>query len=100
MTPPGMHEVEFGLAMLVAVAALVTVARILRVPAPIVLVLGGLLLALFPGVPRIELAPELVFLLFLPPLLYIAAFNTSILDLRALLQPILSLAVGLALATT
>lgn len=46
------------------------------------------------------LAPDLAFLLFLPPLLYSAAFDTSIRDVRAHLQPILSLAVGLVLATT
>jgi monovalent cation/hydrogen antiporter len=95
-----MHEVELILALLVAVAALATVARILRVPYPILLVLGGLLPALLPVAPRIELAPEIVFLLFLPPLLYVAAFNTSVRDLRSLLRPILSLAVGLVLATT
>jgi CPA1 family monovalent cation:H+ antiporter len=48
----------------------------------------------------VVLAPDLVFLLFLPPLLYIAAFNTAIRDVRAMLVPILSLAVGLVLATT
>src|SRR5918999_3762261 len=100
MTPPGVHEVELGLAMLVAVAALATIARVLRVPAPILLVLGGLLLALFPSVPKIELVPELVFLLFLPPLLYAAGFESSIRDTRAQVRPILSLAVGLVLATT
>jgi monovalent cation/hydrogen antiporter len=100
MTPPVVHEVELGLAMLVAVAAFTTIARLLRVPAPILLVLGGLLLALFPGVPKIELVPDLVFLLFLPPLLYAAGFESSIRDTRAQLRPILSLAVGLVLATT
>jgi monovalent cation/hydrogen antiporter len=100
MTPPVVHEVELGLAMLVAVAALTTIASLLRVPAPILLVLGGLLLALFPGVPKIELVPDLVFLLFLPPLLYAAGFESSIRDTRAQLRPILSLAVGLVLATT
>jgi CPA1 family monovalent cation:H+ antiporter len=70
------------------------------VPYPILLVLGGLLLAVVPAVPDVQLAPELVFLLFLPPLLYEAAFGTSIRDVRANLRPILSLAVGLVLATT
>jgi monovalent cation/hydrogen antiporter len=95
-----MHEIELVLALMVAVAALATVARALRIPYPILLVLGGLLLALLPVVPDVRLAPELVFLLFLPPLLYIAAFDTSIRDVRALLRPILSLAVGLVLVTT
>jgi Sodium/hydrogen exchanger family len=95
-----MHEIELVLALMVAVAALATVARALRIPYPILLVLGGLVLALLPVVPDVRLAPELVFLLFLPPLLYIAAFETSIRDVRALLRPILSLAVGLVLVTT
>jgi monovalent cation/hydrogen antiporter len=95
-----MHEIELVLALLVAVAALSPVARALSVPHPILLVLVGLLLALTPAVPGVHLEPGLVFFLFLPPLLYIAAFNTSIRDVRALLRPILSLAVGLVLATT
>jgi Na+/H+ antiporter len=95
-----MHEVELVLALLVVVAAVATVAQALRVPYPILLVLGGVLLALVPRVPHVALAPELVFLLFLPPLLYIAGFNTSVRDIRAGLRPILSLAVGLVLATT
>jgi monovalent cation/hydrogen antiporter len=94
-----MHEVELVLALLVALAILATLARTARVPYPIVFVVGGLLLALTPGVPDVELAPELVFLLFLPPLLYLAAFNTSIRDVRANLWPILTLAIGLVLAT-
>lgn len=95
-----MHEIELVLALLVAVAALAPLARATQVPYPILLVVGGLLLALIPAVPKVELGPDLVFLLFLPPLLYIAAFDTSIRDVRANLRPILSLAVGLVLATT
>jgi CPA1 family monovalent cation:H+ antiporter len=95
-----MHGVELTLALLVAVAALATLARVLRVPAPILLVFGGLILALTPAVPEVILAPDLVFLLILPPLLYIAAFDTAIRDIRALLRPIISLAVGLVLITT
>jgi CPA1 family monovalent cation:H+ antiporter len=95
-----MHEVELALGLLVAVAGLATVARLLRAPYPILMVVAGLLLALAPVVPDVVLAPELVFLLFLPPLLYIAAFDTAIRDVRAMLRPIFSLAVGLVLATT
>jgi CPA1 family monovalent cation:H+ antiporter len=95
-----MHEVELTLGLLVAVAVLATIARTIRVPYPILLVVGGLLLALSPVVPDVVLAPDLVFLLILPPLLYIAAFDTAIRDVRAMLRPILSLAVGLVLATT
>src|SRR6476620_1447757 len=95
-----MNEIELVLLLLVAVAALTPLARVLRVPYPILLVGGGLLLALMPLRPGIQLTPELVFLLFLPPLVFRAAFTTSIRDFRGLLLPILSLAVGLVLATT
>ena len=96
-----MAEIELVLGLLVLVAALAVLARRLAVvPYPIVLVLGGLLIGLVPGLPDVELAPELVFLLFLPPLLYVAAFYSSIRDFRAHARPILSLAVGLVLATT
>jgi monovalent cation/hydrogen antiporter len=95
-----MNEIELVLALLVAVAALAPLARVLRMPYPIVLVLGGLILALLPFVPDIPLAPDLVFLLFLPPLIYSAAYSTSIRDFRGLLRSILSLSVGLVLATT
>ena len=95
-----MREVELVLGLLVLVAALALLAHRLGIPYPIVLVLGGLLTGLVPGMPDVELAPELVFLLFLPPLVYIAAFFTSIRDFRAQARPILSLAVGLVLATT
>ncbi|HUS15440.1 MAG TPA: cation:proton antiporter, partial [Chloroflexia bacterium] len=95
-----MAEIEIILLLLVAVAALAPLARAVRVPYPILLVLGGLLLALLPFTPGIQLTPDLVLLLFLPPLVYSAAFNTSIRDFRQSLRPILSLAVGLVLATT
>jgi len=94
------YAVELILALMVAVAVVAMAARALRVPYPILLVLGGLLLALTPGVPHVELAPELVFLLFLPPLVYIAGFETSPRDVKSQLRPILSLAIGLVLAST
>ena len=76
------------------------VARRLGVPDPIVLVVAGIIVGLIPGVPHIELEPELVFLLFLPPILYAAGYFTSIRDFRANLRPILLLSVGLVLVTT
>jgi monovalent cation/hydrogen antiporter len=95
-----MYAIELVLALLVAVAALATLAHRLGIPYPIVLVLGGLLIGLVPGLPDVQLAPDLVFLLFLPPLLYISAFYTSVRDFRAQARPILSLAIGLVVATT
>jgi CPA1 family monovalent cation:H+ antiporter len=91
---------ELVLSLSVAVVLLTVAAPWLRIPAPMFLVLGGLVLALLPQVPDAVLAPDVVFLLFLPPLLYSAAFDTSIRDIRAHLQPIMSFAVGLVLATT
>ena len=71
----------------------------LRVPYPILLVLGGLVIGLLPGMPDIELPPDLVLVAFLPPLLYAAAFYTSLRELRANVRPIGVLAVGLVFAT-
>jgi monovalent cation/hydrogen antiporter len=93
-----MYALELVLALLVVVVVITTLAPALRLPAPILLVLAGLLLALIPQVPDVVLAPDIVFVLFLPPLLYSAAFDASLRDLRAHLRPILSLAIGLVLA--
>lgn len=95
-----MHEIETVLALLVIVAALVMLARKFDVPYPIVLVLGGLLLGFVPGLPEVRLDPKIVFLLFLPPILYSAAVFTSFRQFRANLRPISLLAVGLVLTTT
>src|SRR5438105_14367093 len=95
-----LNNIETILGLLVAVAAIELLARKVPVPYPILLVIGGLLLGLIRGVPRVRLEPELVFLFFLPPLLYPAAFFTSWRDFHANLRPILPLAVGLVLFTT
>ncbi len=87
------------LVLMVAVGGLSVLAGAVRVPYPIVLVLGGLVLGFVPGAPRAELQPELVLVLFLPPLLYQAAFFASPRDLRADARVITLLAVGLVLAT-
>ncbi len=92
-------KTEFILICLVAVGLLALAARKIRIPYPILLTVGGLVLALVPGVPALRLEPELVFDLFLPPLLYPAAVYTTWRDFRANLRPILLLAIGLVLAT-
>jgi CPA1 family monovalent cation:H+ antiporter len=92
-------KTEFVLICLVAVGLLALAARRIRIPYPILLTMGGLVLALAPGVPTIHLEPDLVFDLFLPPLLYPAAVYTTWRDFRANLRPILLLAIGLVLAT-
>jgi monovalent cation/hydrogen antiporter len=88
------------LALMVAVAALSIVARAVNLPYPILLVLGGLVMGFIPGLPDIELPPEFVLVLFLPPLLYYAAFFSSPREMRADLRAISLLAIGLVLATT
>jgi Na+/H+ antiporter len=94
------ESIQVVLVLLAAVAALAVLARKVRVPLPILLVIAGLILAFIPGVPRLRLKPEIVFLIFLPPLLYPAALFTPWRDFRANLRPILLLAVGLVLFTT
>src|SRR3989449_5034273 len=94
-----MQSAQLVLALLIAVAVLVTIARRLGIAYPIFLVIGGLLLGLVPGIPRIEIEPDLIFLLVLPPLLYIAAYFTPVRNLRANLGIISSLAIGLVIAT-
>jgi Na+/H+ antiporter len=88
------------LAVLAALAALVVSASFTAVPYPIWLVLGGLVLGFVPGIPNVRLDPDLVLLIALPPLLYAAAFFSSLRDLRANARPISLLSIGLVLATT
>src|SRR5437764_1829649 len=95
-----LNVVEVVLGLLAAVAALALLSRRVPVPYPVLLVLGGLVLAVIPGLPRVRLNPELVFLVFLPPLLYPAALFTPWRDFRDNLRPISLLAVGLVLFTT
>jgi Na+/H+ antiporter len=94
------EEVELVLvSLLVAVAGLAAAARAVDIPYPIVLVVGGLLLGFVPGLPEVELEPELVLVIFLPPLLYSAAFFANLHDLKRDMRAISLLAVGLVLAT-
>jgi Na+/H+ antiporter len=93
------HNVESVLVLLLAAALLVRLADFGKIPAPIVLVLGGLGIALVPGLPEIELDPDVIFLVFLPPLVYAAGWRTSPLELRALMRPLALLSVGLVFLT-
>jgi Na+/H+ antiporter len=94
-----MDNVESILILLLAAALLVRVAEFGKIPAPIVLVLGGLGIALVPGLPEVELDPDVIFLVFLPPLVYAAGWRTSPLELRALMRPLALLSVGLVFVT-
>jgi monovalent cation/hydrogen antiporter len=87
------------IALFVSVAGLNAIARWLSVPYPIPLVLGGLALGLVPGIPEIELEPELVLVVFLPPLLYSAAFFADLRALQSNMRPITLASVGLVLMT-
>src|SRR5690349_18750998 len=98
---------EFGaqqelqlLVLLSAAAALLILAGPLRVPYPILLVVGGLLLGLVPGVPKVTMPPEVVLIGILPPLLYVQAYFTGLRELRRNLRPISLLAIGLVATTT
>jgi Na+/H+ antiporter len=95
-----MNQAEIICTLLIVVATLAIVAKKVALPYPVLLVIGGLALGFVPGLPAVQLSPEIVFLFFLPPLLYPAAVFTSWRDFRASLRPILLLAIGLVLLTT
>jgi len=96
----GAHEDLQLLALLLAFGALVVLSTPTSVPVPILLVIGGLALGFVPGLPHLELPPDVVLVAILPPLLYWTAFATSLRDLRVNVRPISLLAVGLVIATT
>src|ERR1700749_3613230 len=94
----GIFEIYLGILFMLVVLALL--AGRLHIPYPIFFFIGGTILGFIPKLPHVHLNPELVFLFFLPPLLYPAALFTSWRDFRANLRPISLLAVGLVLLTT
>jgi Na+/H+ antiporter len=86
-------------ALFVSVVVLAAAARAINVPYPIVLVIGGAILGLMPWLPDVTLDPDLVLVLFLPPLLYSGAFFANLRDLRTNIRPIALLSIGLVIAT-
>jgi CPA1 family monovalent cation:H+ antiporter len=95
-----MHDNEmFLLGLMAAVVGLNALARVIQVPYPILLVIGGLVLGALPGIPDVQLDPDLVLIIFLPPLLYAGSFFASLRDLRADLRGISMLSIGLVLVT-
>jgi Na+/H+ antiporter len=87
------------LSLVLVVSLLVMLGQRLRISYPIFLVLGGLVISFIPGIPRIEINPELIFLIFLPPLLYEAAWFTSWKDFWKWRRVIGSFAFGLVILT-
>ncbi len=94
-----MNSIEILAGLLALLVLLVLLAERLAVPFPVVLVVGGLALGFVPGLPRVALPPDLVLLIFLPPLLFAQALTLSWRDFVANLRPILLLSIGLVLAT-
>jgi CPA1 family monovalent cation:H+ antiporter len=96
----GMENVAIIVLLLFGVAFMGMISNRYRFPVAVVWVLSGLLISFIPQLPLIELSPEVVFLMFLPPLLYSSAWNTSWHDFKANLRPIGLAAIGLVLVTT
>jgi CPA1 family monovalent cation:H+ antiporter len=94
-----MRGVVIVVALVAVSAAVSACASRRRVPAPPVLVLAGVGVALIPGVPAVRITPDVILLVVLPPLLYASAQDVSVRDLRALWRPVAALAFGLVLAT-
>src|SRR6267142_4843335 len=92
--------IQILLVLLAVLVAAALIARRLNTAPSIVLVLGGVALALVPGLPRIELAPEFVLLVILPPLIYSAGVAMSWREFRFNLRPISLLAFGCVVFTT
>lgn len=100
MQAAGIHSAELiVLILLIFVVALAATAKRLQVPYPIVMVIGGLILSFVPHIPRVELNPDVVFLLILPPLLFSSAYVTSWREFRYNLVSIIMLAFGLVAFT-
>src|SRR5262245_50111643 len=100
MQDGGVHKIEIVfLLLLLFVAAFGTLACKLKTPYPIVLVIAGLLLGFIPGIPRITLNPDIIFLVVLPPLLYSAAWRVPWREFSYNLVSITSLAFGLVTFT-
>ncbi|RYY56007.1 MAG: Na+/H+ antiporter [Chitinophagaceae bacterium] len=88
------------LSLLFTISMLTMISSRVKIPYPIFLVIGGILISLIPGIPNIALDPELVFLIFLPPLLYAAAWNTSWKEFWRLRRAISMLGFGLVIFTS
>ncbi len=97
---PTQSVLQLVVLLLSLVLTLGAFARRLPVPYPIVLVLGGLALSFVPGLPEAPLGPDLIFTIFLPPVLWAAAFESDLRQLRRSAWSIAALAIGLVVVTT
>ncbi len=95
----GMRGLGTVLALVVLATLVATFARRWRIPAPSLLVVAGLAVALLPGTPAIEISPDVIGLVVLPPLLYASAEDMSWRELKAVWKPVGILAIGLVLAS-
>lgn len=95
-----MENIATVIVLLAVVTALAEVTDRVKIPYPILLVLAGIAIGIIPGLPHVSLEPEIVFLVFLPPVLYAAAWNTSWADFKAARRPITLLAIGCVIFTT
>ncbi len=95
-----MQNVSLVVILLFGITFLGVLSKKFKFPFPIILVLSGLAISLIPGLPEISLQPEIVFLIFLPPLLYFAAWNTSWHEFKAAIRPISLASIGLVFFTT
>jgi monovalent cation/hydrogen antiporter len=95
-----MENMATVIVLLTVVTALAQVTDKIKIPYPILLVLAGIGIGLFPGLPHIELHHEVVFLIFLPPILYAAAWTTSWTDFKRAKRPITLLATGCVIFST
>src|SRR5688572_727510 len=95
-----MQTIATVIILLAVVTALAEITDKIKIPYPILLVVAGIGIGLIPGLPKISLDPEIVFLVFLPPVLYAAAWSTSWTDFKKEKRPITLLAIGCVIFTT
>ncbi|HET9253986.1 MAG TPA: cation:proton antiporter, partial [Pseudonocardiaceae bacterium] len=94
-----MRGVETVLFLVILATVVATFARRLRVPAPSLLVIAGVIAGLLPGMPAIVISPDVVSLVVLPPLLFAAGEELPWRDLRAVWRPVTALAIGLVVVS-
>lgn len=94
------HTIETGLVLLLLATLMVAIQSRVKLPLELLMLLSSLFISFIPGLPSVAVVPELVFLLFLPPILFAAAYFTSWRDFKANKRPIALMAIGLVLFTS